>query len=665
MFYSYYKQYGNSILIRYKKDGDSNTKTKTFKDYQPTLFTSGDSTSTNFSIYDAPLKPIKFDNIKAAKNFAEQYKGIDNFVLEGNSNYGNQFIIELFDGKQPDYNENLIKVGFLDIEVDAPEFPKPEDHKWPINAVTLYDSIEKEFVSFFLRNGESPDWDPKKSPDHIKKLKIEAFHFDTEDDLLRSFLSVAQSRNLDVLSGWHSEGFDVPYTINRCNLLFGEKYTKSMLSPFSMINSREVKAQFGKTVEKFEIVGLPHLDYMQLYKKHTYTPRESHKLDFIAHAELGENKISYEEAQGLYGLYRNDFQKFCDYNIQDVNIMVRLEEKLGLFSLVYAMSYFTLSNYEDALGTTKIWEQLVAKFLYNKNKVPPFRRQKNEERDFEGAFVKEPIPGMYNWVIAYDLNSLYPHVEMEWNIGMDTLIPYHQLPQELKDIRDKHTFDDLLHKRIDLSVLSKYNVTMAANFEFYKKDKMSFFSEIKRELYNNRKAVKKEMLQAESDQQSSSGQRKKELEYIEAKLNNMQLGLKVLLNGGYGALASPYFLYYMVENAEAITMSGQLVNKWTCSSLDDHLKTIFENKQSNWVAGDTDSGYFTINSFMKTVKEPDIQKKVDIANRFAEEIMKPHIDDKCQELCDYINGYEQKMVWGREVIAENAIWVAKKKYVMQ
>jgi DNA polymerase elongation subunit (family B) len=255
---------------------------------------------------------------------------------------------------------------------------------------------------------------------------------------------------------------------------------------------------------------------------------------------------------------------------------------------------------------------------------------------------------------------------MQWNIGIDTLIPYNELPAELKALRDNYTFDDLLHKKIDLSVLDKYNVTMAANFEFYRKDKMSFFSEIKRELYNNRKAVKREMLDAEAKQQNVSGKEKKELEYLEAKLNNMQLGLKVLLNGGYGALASPYFLYYMVENAEAITLSGQFVNKWTSSSVEDHLQKVFENKKGHyWIAGDTDSGYFTIKPFMDTVKEKDIQKKVDVANQFCEQIMKPHIDQKCQELCDYINGYEQKMVWGREVIAENAIWVAKKKYVMQ
>jgi len=242
---------------------------------------------------------------------------------------------------------------------------------------------------------------------------------------------------------------------------------------------------------------LPHLDYLQMYKKHTFVTRESYKLDFIAQEELGENKLEHSEEKSLATLYENNYPKFIAYNIRDVDLVVRLDEKLGLFGWTYAMMYYTLSNFEDTMGTVKIWEQLVAKFLYTKGKVPPFKRQNAaEERDFEGAYVKEPIKGFHDWIVSFDLNSLYPHIEQQWNIGPETIVK--DLPDELQELRDTITFDDILERKKEITdVLSKHNVTMAANKEFYKLDKMSFFSEIKRELYAERTAYKKQMLLAE------------------------------------------------------------------------------------------------------------------------------------------------------------------------
>lgn len=535
MLYTYFKAYGNNIFVRYKTEDDVHTRSKVIDNYQPTLYTQTDQPSDTTSIFGYNLKPIQLESIKDAKTFTDRCSSIDNFYVEGNGNYANQFMIELYDGKSPDYSDDMIRVGILDIEVHTTgPFPVPEKAKWPINAITIFDTIERCFYTFALKHREEDHWTIEAADDAVQNLKVEYFEFESEKDLMRSFLSHINDHAYDVTSGWHSETFDMPYIVNRSYHLFKKKYTNKMLSPFGIINIREVFGAFGKPKQKVDIVGLPHLDYMELYKKHTHTPRESYKLDFIAHAELGEKKLSYEEMGDLQGLYEKDYQRFIDYNIQDVNLIVRLEDQLGLFSLVYAMTYYTLSNFEDTMGTVKIWEQLISKFLYHDNRVPLFQKQDQEERDFEGAFVKEPIRGFHDWVVTSDLKSLYPHIEQQWNIGPETHVPYDSLPGDLRSIVDTYTFDDILEKKADMSALDRYEITMAPNFEFYRTDKMSFFSEIKRSLYAQRSQHKQKMLEAQRNKVASKDPDTiRYYERIEAREDNMQMGLKILRMGGF------------------------------------------------------------------------------------------------------------------------------------
>lgn len=668
-YYTFYERKGNNILIRYKEGDSKDTKTRVFKDYKPSLYVSGHDEDAK-SIYDDSLSRIEFDNISAAKDFADQYKDIDNFVLEGNSNYGNQFVIELFDGKPPEYNAENIKIGIIDIEVDADgEFPKPEEAKWPINAITIYNSSEHKFYTYVLKHSPDCIWDQTKSDERVKDLDIQVKLFDTEEDLLRETLKHYIEHDYDITSGWYSESFDYPYLINRCHQFFGEAFVKKCMSPFNDIKIRKIRNDFGEDAEKYDVIGVPHLDFMVMYKKHVMDPRERYTLDYIASVDLGENKISYEESQSLHELYREDFQKFVDYNIQDVNLIVRLDAKRKLFDLTYAMAYYSLSNYDDTLGTVKIWEQLIAKFLYTKGVVPPFNRKHVEKRDYAGGYVKKPIAGKHEWIVSYDLNSLYPHAEQQWNIGIETHIPYEELPLELKKLKEHYTFDDILNKKIDLSVLEGYNYSMAANFEFYDNSKMSFFSEIKRDLYAQRTVYKKKMLEANRNKLKAKedGDNKLAQYYsmIEFAAHSMQLGLKLLLNGGYGALGNKNFLYYKVENAEAITLSCQLVNKWTTSKVNKFLQDIFESPEEFHLYGDTDSGYFTVKPFVGTLNINDINEKVDTVDRFCKEVITPKIETVCQELCDYMCCFEQRMVWAREVISDKGIFfTGKKKYVL-
>lgn len=669
--YTYYRQYGNRIFFRYKLDEGSETKSKIVDFYQPKLWTT--STDGEFStIYDQKVKPTEFAGIKEAKEFVEQYKNVSNFNIHGNSNYANQFIIELFQGQSPKYDAKTIRRGFLDIEVDGVkedgtrEFPDPKEHKYPINAITIHDSIDDTFYTFALKHHVENKWDQKYSPEIINGLNVKFDIFDREVDLLMSFLTFMQTRAFDVTSGWNSEGFDMPYLVFRCFKIVGQKTTEKCLSPFGVINIRDSYDQFGNDEKKITILGMPHIDYMLAYKKHTYNPRESYKLDFIAHAELGEKKLSYEESGDLIKLYRDNFQLFVDYNIQDVNLMVRLDARLGLFGLIYAMSYYTLSNFEDAMGTTKIWEQLVAKYLYNNGKVPPFKKQNRETREFEGAWVKEPTVGFSSWIKSFDLKSLYPHIEQEWNIGPDTHVPFDELPDELKAYKS-YKFDDILNMRVDTSLLKKHNLTMAANGEFYRRDKMSFFSAIKRDLYNQRKAEQGKMKDAEKEQNKYEKGTPEYDSYdaIIAMFDNMQLGLKVLLNGGYGALGNVNFLYYMVENAEAITLSGQFVNRYCCNRLNETYKKLFDPNFNYWIYSDTDSGYFSMQPYVDQYLQGKSRTEIlDAIDAFTNRVGDKEMAKYTQELCDYVNGYENRMFYNREVIAERGVFIAKKKYVL-
>lgn len=493
--YTFFRSYGNNILFRYRKDGKSHSKKINF--YKPSLYTpSDDGTSDALSIFDQPLKQIQFDSLRDAKNFVNMYKDVDGFEIHGNSDYGNQFVIEMYQGKMPEFSKDQIRIGILDIEVHSPEFPEPSEAKWPINGITIYDS----FTDVYYCIGDK-EYVHNKNSEFVGHLNVEFIRTYSEVELLTAMLNHFKEFDYDITSGWNSEMFDMPYIVGRCYKILGQDVTNNSLSPYGIINIKEVRANFGKPAVKVDIVGMQHLDYLALYKKHTYVTRESYKLDFIGEVELGMKKISYEEAGTLANLYETNPQKFLEYNIRDVDIVKRLDDKLGLFFLTMTLAYFTMSNYEDTLGTTKVWENLIAKQLYVNGKVPLFRKVPGEVREFDGAYVRDPIPGFHEWLISEDLNSLYPHIEMQVNIGPDTYVPRDQLPQELLELKSKYTLNDLVEGTADLSVLKKYDLSMAANFEFYRKDKRSVIAEIKDDLYKMRKVYKGKMIKAQALQQ--------------------------------------------------------------------------------------------------------------------------------------------------------------------
>lgn len=674
--YTYYKAWGNKILFKYRKNGTSFAKQIDF--YKPSIFLPCqlNEDPDMLSLKGFPLKRKMFDDVKTYKEYVNTYKNVEGFTMHGNTDIGNQFVIEFYEGQMPKFNADEIRTGILDIEVYSPEgFPEPSEANWPINGITFYDNFTDTFYCIGDR-----EYVHNKECEYVGQLNVKFTLCSDEVQLLHAMLAHFREFQYDVTSGWNSEFFDMPYIVNRCYKILGEKITKSSLSPFNSIRVEMVTGNFGKEQMKVDIVGLPHLDYQQLYKKHNFEPRESFKLDHIAKCELGDEdgKVQFDE-DGLVALYKNNPQMFYTYNIVDVDIIRRLEKRLGFLYITYILAYYTLSNYEETLKTVKPWEKLIAKHLYNTGKVPPFARKYNEARDeaFEGAFVHPTQAGFWKWLLSIDLNSLYPMNIIQYNIGPETHIPSEDLPNELLQLRAKYTIDDLIHKRVDLSVLKKYNVTMTSNFQFYRRDVKSCIAEIMEMVYGDRKSYKKKMLAAESGAErckssleTDGASRHEYTEFLkEAVLNkNIQQSLKILLNSGYGAIGNAGFLYYLIENAEAITGCGQLVNKWTHERVNGMLNKIVGTTGVNrTIAGDTDSIYLCLND---VVEKAGIQNKseteiTDWLDKFHLTVLDPKIKDWTADLCDYMNASENKMVWGREAIAAQSVFVRKKGYTMR
>lgn len=665
-FYTFYEKRGNSILYSYIRDGKQySNKIKAFK---PHTYVETKEDTGYTSLYGTPVRRIDHDDIKAADVWRENYGSVSGMNIHGNRDVSNQFIIDMFKGQMPEYRVNQIRGAVLDIEVFSElGFPEPAVAEHPVTAITLYDTVTGKYNVFCYADRDF-EYDPLHKD--IGGLDVEVFRCSGEEGLMRTFVSFFASRQYQYISGWNSETFDIPYIVNRTVNLLG-KDVANELSPFGVIKRREVRGTFGKTMEKVTIVGVQGLDYMALYKKHTFTPRDSYKLDHIGNVEVGTRKLTFEETSNLVDLYKQNYQGYICYNIMDVHIIVKLDAKLQLFALTFTLAYFTLSNYEDTLGTVKFWEKLIARYLYNDNVIPPYHRPHNEKSEkFEGAYVRQPVVGRHKWIFSVDLNSLYPHLIQQYNIGPETHIPHCDLPGDLQVLVARNlTVDELVTGTVDLRVLKKYNMSMSASCEFFDNSKMSYLSSIMRDLYKQRKVHKKNMLVHEQElvdlkQGDYTEDQVRELEALISALDNLQMAMKIAMNSGYGAIGNDSFLYYKLENAKSITLSGQLINKWTCTRVNDLLNRLFKTTDQNyWVYSDTDSGYFTVEPYVNTL-DPGLttDEITDKVNALCEKIILPKINQFCEDMGEYLNVYEQRMFWGREIIAPSAIWVAKKRY---
>jgi DNA polymerase elongation subunit (family B) len=404
-FYTNVQSVGNNILYRGITDGK---RTKIKIPYRPTLYEPSKKV-TNFTSLDGVyLQPHQFDSMREARDYLRQFEDVSGKTIYGQNRFEYAFIGEQHK-EMIDWDFDKILIGIVDIEVGSENgFPDPYEANEPVTAIAL------RFIGGHMFVFGCGDYEVK-GQERYMKCKDE-YH------LLKFFLKLWQEKCPDVLTGWNTKFFDVPYLVNRMRKVLGEDEAKK-LSPWNIISERQAFVM-NRKMTVYELVGVADLDYLELYK--WYSPsgksQESYRLDAIAQFELGEGKISYEEYENLHQLYRLNYQLFIEYNIKDVDLILKLEDKLKLLELGLTLAYDTKTNYDDVFAQTRMWDALTYNHLMNQSIVVPPRIVKDKDAAFEGAYVKEPQVGLHNWVASFDLNSLYPHLMMQYSISPENLV---------------------------------------------------------------------------------------------------------------------------------------------------------------------------------------------------------------------------------------------------
>jgi DNA polymerase elongation subunit (family B) len=595
---------------------------------------------------------MNFDTIREARDFVKRYEDVSNFKIYGNTRYEYAFIADTFRGIV-DWDISHLSIVFIDIEVGSENgFPNPYKATEPITAIAVHQL-----------NGSTTVYgcgSYRNSDENVNYVLCK-----DEIDLCERFLADWSSNCPDVVTGWNIKFFDIPYLVNRITRILGEDDVKKM-SPWEVISQRDTMFK-GKQQTVYDIVGVSALDYLELYQ--WYAPGgkniENYRLDTVANIELDESKLSYDEYDSLHALYKLDYQKFIDYNIKDVRLVLKLEDKLKLIELALTLAYDTKTNYDDVFAQTRMWDALIYNYLLDKKIVVPPRRVAKKSEAFEGAYVKEPKIGLHNWVASFDLNSLYPHLIMQYNISPETLVETSDYTSEMRELSVNSSVENFLDKSLDTSVLK--NVTITPNGQFFRTDKQGFLPAMMVEMYEGRKKFKKEMLKAQQDYENEKNPAKrKEIEKLIARYNNLQLAKKVSLNSAYGAMGSQYFRFYDLRQALAVTQAGQLSIRWIENKLNEYLNKILKSNTDYVIASDTDSIYLNLGPLVDSVykEKPEASKVISFMDKICEEKIQPYIDKSYQELAEYVHAFDQKMQMKREGLSDKGIWTAKKRYIL-
>ena len=657
-FYTNVQSLGGKILYRGVKDGK---KIKLKIDYEPQLYLPArNGKGTHKSLDGLDLVPKRFDGIREARDYVKQFDGIPGAPkIYGNTRYEYAFIADQHP-RMVDWDIDKIRVANLDIEVGSENgFPDPYQANEPITAIGL------KIIGGNMIVWGCGDYDNNLDETN-KGVNVTYIKCKDEWTLCNSFLKHWCENTPDILTGWNTKFFDVPYLVNRLRKILGEDDAKK-LSPWNYISERKTVIN-GRVMIAYGFLGVEQLDYIELYK--WYAPggksQESYRLDNIANVEIGERKLSYDEYDNLHELYRLNHQKFIEYNIRDVVLVERIDDKLKLIELGLTLAYDTKCNYEDIFAQTRMWDSMTYSYLFEKGIIVPPREVQEKDSAFEGAYVKEPQVGLHNWVASFDLNSLYPHLMMQYNISPETLIEPENYTSEMRDIISQGVnVDKLLMKQVNTSGL--VNVTLTPNGQFFDTTKQGFLPKMLEEMYEDRKKFKKMMLQAKQEYENEKDESKKyDIEKRIARYDNLQLAKKVSLNSAYGALGSQYFRFYDLRMALGVTTAGQLSIRWIEGKINEYMNKLLGTDEDYVIASDTDSIYLRMGELIdKFIKDKsDKQKVISIMDKICEEKLQPFIDKSYKELADYVHAYAQKMQMKREGLSDKGVWTAKKRYIL-
>ncbi|MCG7944976.1 MAG: hypothetical protein N0C84_01370 [Candidatus Thiodiazotropha taylori] len=688
-YYTNIRQYGNTVYVRGVKNGQE----VRFKDYpEVTCYTLSDKDCGYKTIDGRNIKPSIRGQIKDVKNTAHEFKGT-NVEVFGFPYYQHQYILDNYKDSVTKWDKNHIRVFNIDIEVSSDGgFPSPYEAPAPVTAISLYDSVEDKFVAFGIG-----DWHIRESslsPDVASKVCY--FACENEMALFTKFLAYWKKFTPNIVTGWNVEGFDIPYIYQRLDNL---GFDVNKLSPWGKIAIKETQSKSGEPMRFIVPVGVDVIDYMVLYKKNSV--QESYRLDFVATVELGEkkslptqamldisrtpftakpSKVKYEltddEEFNKFVKIRNErvdtqndeknpnrdleteillkkekataFQLFISYNIQDVNLVKNLDEKLGLLDAQIMIAYEACLNPEETLSPVRVWDSLINIELNKSNIIPPYHVTKSEATHIPGGFVKQPHIGKHGWVVSFDLNSLYPHLIMQFNISPETLDKTFAL---YPGMDDEKRLDSFLAKE---EYKSDPAYSMAASGYRFDNSFEGVIPKLMREMYENRKAFKKQMIEKQKRGEDATREHLKQ--YV----------LKILLNSGYGALNNPYFRWFDMRLGKSITLSGQYVIQVAERVINEWMNRAVGTTGKDYIiAIDTDSNYVNFQPLVdKHFSNKSQEELVDIIDKISSQKLQEALDKGFEEAANYMTARDQKMVMEREAIASSAFWTAKKRYAM-
>ena len=642
---------GNNIFYRGVKN---NRSVKLKIAYKPTIFLPVNKPTEWKNLQNEYLDKLTLDSIRECRDYVQRYKDVDNFKIYGNTRYEYAYIADEFKGAI-EWDQTKINIAIIDIEVGSENgFPDPYKANEPITAIAV------KTVGGNMKVYGCGDFNNQR--DDVAYFKCR-----DEYDLCKRFLEDWQLNTPDIITGWNTRFFDIPYLINRFTKILGESEMKT-LSPWGYINERKMVVR-GREMIEYDIYGISSLDYIELYR--WYAPggksQDSYRLDNIAQVELGEGKISYDEFENLHQLYRLNYQKFIEYNIKDVELILKLEDKLKLIELALTLAYDTKSNFNDVFAQTRMWDAIIYNYLLERNIVVPPNETSVKDGAFEGAYVKDPQIGVHDYVASFDLNSLYPHLMIQYNISPETIVEVRDYDANMREIVSNGvSVDKLLIKSVNLSNLS--GVTITPNGQFFRTDKQGFLPKMLEEMYEDRKKFKKMMISAKQEYEKEKDESKKyELKKKIARYDNLQLAKKVSLNSAYGAMGSQYFRFYDLRLAIGVTSAGQLSIRWIEDKLNGYMNRLLKTNGVDYViASDTDSIYLRLGELVDKVysKKTDVNQLISFMDRVCEDKLQPYIDESYQELASYVNAFAQKMQMKREGLSDKGIWTAKKRYIL-
>jgi len=635
-FYTNVQLIGNQFLVR---GVDGGKRYEHRDEFFPELFVKSKKKTKYKTLSGESVESINPGTVRDCRDFYKKYEDVEGFEIYGNDRYIYQYISQKYPQDEVKFDISKIKLVTLDIEVASEQgFPDVESCQEEILAISIQDYTTKKIITWGVK------------PFNTKQSNVTYHYCSTEHALLSSFINYWMVDVPDVITGWNIQLYDIPYIAKRIRRVLGEKLMKR-LSPWGLVSENETYIM-GRRHEVFDVGGVTQLDYLDLYKKFTYKAQESYRLDYIAEVELGQKKLDHSEFETFKDFYNKGWQKFIEYNIVDVELVDRLEDKMKLIELALTMAYDAKVNYADVFYQVRMWDNIIYNYLKKRHIVIPPRNKTSKGEKYAGAYVKEPIPGKYDWVVSFDLNSLYPHLIMQYNISPETL-------------------QETPHPSVNVETILSGNFSpdpdfaTCANGAMFDKSKRGFLPELMDKMYGDRVVFKKKMIEAKKEYEKTPT---KKLEKEIARCNNIQMAKKIALNSAYGALGNAYFRYYKLANAEAITLSGQVSIRWIENKINGRMNKILKTDGIDYViASDTDSIYLHLGPLVDRVyegREKTNEGIVTFLNKICEMEFEPYIDSSYEELAEYVNAYDQKMFMKRENIADRGIWTAKKRYIL-